>query len=60
LNQTVFLGSGSIIKNGINIGKDSIIGMGAVVLEDVEANSVMAGNPAKLIRTNIDKRVFKK
>ena len=54
-----YLGSGSIIRNGINIGENSIIGMGAVVLEDVEANSVMAGNPARFLRKNLDKRVFR-
>lgn len=54
-----YIGSGAIIRNGISIGKNSIIGMGAVVLEDVEPNSVMVGNPAKLLRTNEDKKVFR-
>ena len=54
-----YIGSGAIIRNGINIGDNSIIGMGAVVLKDVEPNSVMVGNPAKFIRENTDKKVFK-
>jgi sugar O-acyltransferase (sialic acid O-acetyltransferase NeuD family) len=54
-----YIGSGAIIRNGINIGDNSIIGMGAVVLKDVETNSVMVGNPARFIRENTDKKVFK-
>jgi sugar O-acyltransferase (sialic acid O-acetyltransferase NeuD family) len=53
-----FLGSGTILRNGIMIGENSIIGMGSVVLKDVEPNSVIAGNPAKFLRINVDKRVF--
>ena len=49
----------AIIRNGIKIGEDSIIGMGAVVLKDVEANSVMVGNPARFLRENVDKKVFR-
>lgn len=54
-----YLGSGSIIRNGIKIGDNSIIGMGAVVLEDVKPNSVMVGNPARFLRENLDKKVFR-
>ena len=34
--------------------------MGAVVLSDVQENSVMVGNPAKFIRNNDNRRVFTK
>ena len=54
-----YLGSGSIIRDRINIGDNSIIGMGAVVTKDVEPNSVVVGNPARFIRENTDKKVFK-
>lgn len=53
------MGSGAIIRNGISIGANSIIGMGAVVLKDVKPNSVMVGNPARFLRENIDKKVFR-
>ncbi len=36
----------------VRIGKNSIIGAGAVVTKDVPPNSVAVGNPAKVIRTN--------
>ena len=42
-----------MIKNGtkckpINLGKGAVIGMGSVVLNDVEAFVTVAGNPAKV------------
>lgn len=59
IGSNCYLGSGAIIRNGINVGDNSIIGMGSVVLEDVEPNLVFAGNPAKFLRVNEDRKVFK-
>ena len=36
----------------LRIGRDSLIGMGCVVVKDVPPNSVMAGNPARRMRDN--------
>lgn len=38
------------IKNQLTIGDNCLIGLGAVVIKNVEHNSVMIGNPAKLLR----------
>ena len=38
---------------GVKIGESSIVGAGSVVTKDVPAHSVVAGNPAKVIRTDV-------
>lgn len=44
------IGSSSTIMCGITIGENALIGAGSVVTKDVPANTVVAGNPAKIIR----------
>lgn len=43
------IGAGAIIMCGVTIGKWAMIGAGAVVLEDVPDDSVVVGNPARVI-----------
>jgi len=45
-----YIAPGAIIKNQIRVGENSLVGMGAVVIKDVEKNKVVAGVPAKVIR----------
>lgn len=45
------IGSGSTILCGITIGAHAIVGAGSVVVHDVPARSVVAGNPARILRT---------
>ncbi|MBN1569590.1 MAG: N-acetyltransferase [Acidobacteria bacterium] len=44
------IGSGATILAKVIIGENAIIGAGAVVTKDVAPNTIVAGNPAKLIR----------
>ena len=44
------IGSSSTILCGITIGKNAIVGAGAVVTKNVPANTIVAGVPAKVIR----------
>lgn len=41
---------GAIILPGVSVGKGSIIGAGSVVIKNINANTIVAGNPAKVIR----------
>jgi acetyltransferase-like isoleucine patch superfamily enzyme len=41
---------GCIILPGVNIGPDSIVGAGSVIIKDVEKDSLYAGSPAKKIK----------
>lgn len=44
------IGSGSTILSNVVIGENAIVGAGSVVTKDVPANSIVAGNPARLLR----------
>ena len=50
IEDNVIIGPHSIILGPITIGKNAIIGAGSVVVKSVEPYTVVAGNPAKLIR----------
>lgn len=43
--------SGAIINPGVTIGEDAVVAAGAVVTKDVEARTVVAGVPARIIKT---------
>ena len=51
IHDDVFIGGGAIILPGVTVGEGSTVGAGAVVVSDVDAYCVVAGNPAKVIRT---------
>ena len=44
------IGSNATIMCGVTIGEGALVGAGAVVTKDVPANTVVAGNPAKVLR----------
>jgi len=45
------IGSNATIMCGVTIGEGALVGAGAVVTKDVPDNTVVAGNPAKVLRT---------
>src|SRR6476646_2646676 len=50
IKDNVWIGGGSIICAGVNIGENTTIGAGSVVVKDIPANVVAVGNPCKVIR----------
>ena len=50
IGHDVWIGLDAIILSGVSIGNGSIVGASAVVSRDVPAYSVVAGNPAKVIK----------
>lgn len=54
IEDDVWVGIGSIILSGINIGTGSIIAAGSVVTKNVEPYSIYGGNPAKKIANRFD------
>ncbi|MDT0557350.1 serine acetyltransferase [Ichthyenterobacterium sp. W332] len=51
IGDNVTVGANVVIIGAINIGNNTVIGAGSVVVKDVPDNAVVAGNPAKIIKT---------
>ncbi|WP_318643164.1 CatB-related O-acetyltransferase [Flavobacterium ardleyense] len=58
IGNDVWIGHAAIILGGINIGNGSIIAAGSVVTKDVEPYSIVAGNPAKIIRKRFSENII--
>lgn len=53
IGSQCFIGARSIIMPGVTIGDNAIVAAGAVVTKDVPPNTVVGGNPARIISTDI-------
>jgi acetyltransferase-like isoleucine patch superfamily enzyme len=53
IHDNVWIGTGAVILKGVNILENSIIGSKSLVTKDIHANTMVAGNPAKVIKNNI-------
>lgn len=51
LKDNVFLGANVVVKKGVTIGENSVIGMNSVVTHDIPANCVAVGVPCRVIKT---------
>lgn len=49
--RRAWIGAGATILPGVTMGENSVVGAGSVVTHDVEPNTIVAGNPARVIRT---------
>jgi serine O-acetyltransferase len=55
IGDNVYISAGARLLGGFQVGNNVVIGANAVVIENVPDNCVVAGVPAKIISTNIDK-----
>jgi acetyltransferase-like isoleucine patch superfamily enzyme len=53
-----FIGVNAIIMPGVVIGDEVVVAAGAIVTKSVPSNSIVAGNPARIIKTDIRTRKF--
>jgi acetyltransferase-like isoleucine patch superfamily enzyme len=60
IGNDVWIGINSLILSGVHIGDGAIIGACSVVTKDVEPYTIVAGNPAKVIRKRFDQETIDK
>ena len=53
IGKNCFIGANALILPGVTIGDEVIVGAGSVVTKNVENNTIVAGNPAKIIKKGI-------
>lgn len=55
IGENVWIGSNVRICKGVTIGDNSVVGANSVVTKSIPANCIAVGNPAKVVKTDIDK-----
>ncbi|MCE5293054.1 MAG: CatB-related O-acetyltransferase [Chlamydiales bacterium] len=60
IGNDVWLGYDCLIKNGVTIGNGAIVASRAVVVKDVPAYAIVAGNPAKVVKMRFDDATIKR
>ena len=58
IGKRCFIGANAIIMCGVTIGDNVIVGGGSVVTKDVPSGCIVAGNPARIIRSGIQTKRF--
>lgn len=58
VGKRCFIGTNAIIMCGTTIGDNVIIGSGSVVTKNVPSNCIVAGNPARIVKENIQTKKF--
>lgn len=60
VDDYVLIGANAVVVEGVHIQSGAVVGAGSVVLEDVAQNSVVVGNPARVIKQNKDHQTSQK
>ena len=60
LDDDVWIGCGAIILSGVKIGQGAIVAAGSVVTRNVPPYSIVAGNPARIIKYRFDENIISK
>jgi serine acetyltransferase len=50
IGNNVWIGDSAIVCKGVTIGDNAVIGAGSIVVKDIPANAIAAGNPATVIK----------
>jgi acetyltransferase-like isoleucine patch superfamily enzyme len=60
IGKKCFIGCGAIILPGVRIADEVVVAAGAVVTKDIPSNCIVAGNPARIIKENINTAIHGK
>lgn len=55
IEDDVLIGANAVVLEGVRVGQGAVVAAGAIVIEDVPENAVVAGVPAKIIKMKDDK-----
>jgi virginiamycin A acetyltransferase len=58
VGNDVWFGYGALVRGGVTIGHGAIIAAGAVVVKDVPPYSIVAGNPAQVVKKRFDDKTI--
>ena len=53
IGNNVWIGANAIVLKGVSIGDGAIVAAGSVVARDIPANTLVAGNPARVVKSNV-------
>lgn len=59
VEDDVLIGANAVVIEGVHVGRGAVVAAGAVVIEDVPENAVVAGCPARVIKTKDEKTTQK-
>ena len=59
IGEKTYIAPGVMVKDRVNIGFDSVIGMGAIVQRDIPDNVIALGNPARPMKHKDENKIFK-
>lgn len=57
VEEGTWIGANVVITHGMKIGKEVIIGAGAVVIKNIDNKNIVAGNPAKMIKKQYERKL---
>lgn len=60
VEDDVMIGANAVVVEGVRIGKGAVVGAGSIVLHDVPAGCVVAGNPARIIKESKTEKTINK
>ena len=55
VEDNVVIGANAVVIEGVHIGKNAVVAAGAIVIEDVPENAVVAGSPARIVKMKDEK-----